>query len=883
MRRFSKKLAFALAAAMVLVTAAPAAQAKAADDFTLNRASATLYVNKGVNDAGKVEGLAGNVQKYDFNLKNKPADWATAYTYAWSTSNDKVATVTKGGVTTAVGMGKATISCVITDKATGDVAATLKATVTVKANAADVEITNADKYNDTVVEVGSVVDLNRTLVDANGNKNATRGKVATDLTKWVAEPATGVEINQANGQFTFTKDAVAGDYSLYCYTYQSDKYSQATATSEKVTVTLADSVFEVKQNTVKTFTINFDSAVKTLGEVTVTRLLEANGATYEYPQVVKSATLAKDGMSATVEVFSALQNNVNYVINVTGYDAYTLTASAGAPATMTISSSKDAVSPFVTAGAEATLEYRLYDAKGVDVTTGSETVLFNAKEYSTDGSYYVAGNKIWFVKSGLSTTVVAEYQSGKFENGVQVGNVKTEFDFVSVDKTPVTVKGVADATVGDFDKNKTLAFPMGDTVNLQVKVAKSEGDPVVVNSNGQDIGVGNITFETVSPEVAALDLATMQVIAFNQGTAAIVVNLETKDANGNLVKTPIGVVNVTVQAKRALTTVTVDKALVTVGNAENFDKAELKLTAKDQYGKDVTIESVTFDGANDAAKKVKDGVKDAGAGKIELDGAILSGALDKANAIQLTYTAKVNNDKTVSFSVLVKKAVSDDKTNYINIETTGNFGEIARTAGSKDAKAATFSVYKMNNGVKVGAQNVTAYPSDTKTAVEGEYYFKVTKNGTDVTDKMAVSGNAVTVNFSGTKDVTVSGSALKVVTYDLGAGNYVFTLYKAIKSGDNMVLVQQQSATGVATCTTGAYSYAGRTSESVAATATDAEIRDCFSIKKTDGKDADTKFFTVSKNNDADGYVYVDSITFYEEVNGAYAEYTVKVGVSLKK
>ena len=110
MRRFSKKLAFALAAAMVLVTAAPAAQAKAADDFTLNRTTATLYANEGVNDAGKVgKDLTGNVQKYDFNLKNKPDDWATAYTYAWSTSNEKVATVTKGGVTTAVGMGKADI------------------------------------------------------------------------------------------------------------------------------------------------------------------------------------------------------------------------------------------------------------------------------------------------------------------------------------------------------------------------------------------------------------------------------------------------------------------------------------------------------------------------------------------------------------------------------------------------------------------------------------------------------------------------------------------------------------------------------------------------------------------------------------------------------
>lgn len=877
MRRFSKKLAFALAAAMVLVTAAPAAQAKAADDFTLNRSAATLYVNKGVNDAGKVEGLAGNVQKYDFNLKNKPADWATAYTYAWSTSNDKVATVTKGGVTTAVGIGKATISCVITDKATGNVASTLKATVTVKANAADVEITNADKYNDTVVEVGSVVDLNRTLVDADGNKNATKGKVATDLTKWVAEPATGVEINQANGQFTFTKDAVAGDYSLYCYTYQSDKYNQATATSEKVNVTLADSVFEVKQNTVKTFTINFDSAVKTLGEVTVTRLLEANGATYEYPQVVKSATLAKDGMSATVEVFSALQNNVNYVINVTGYDAYTLTASAGAPATMTISSAADSVSPFVNAGAEAKLYYKLYDAKGVDVTTGTETVLFNAKEYSTDGSYYVAGDLIWFVKSGLSTTVVAEYQSGKFENGVQVGNVKAEFDFVSVDKAPVTVKGVADATVGDFANNKTLSFPMGDAAALKVKIAKSEGDPVEVTTNGQDIGVGKITFETVSPQVLALN--GTQLVVFNQGTAAIVVNLVTKDANGADVVTPIGVVNVTVTAPRALTTVAVDKALVTVGTATGYTTETVTLTAKDQYGADVAITGVTFTGANDAATGVLAGVSYIGDKKIQLDGSLLGAALKDATAIQLTFKAKVNDSKEVAFSALVKKANDNANTNYLAIETAG-FGEVARTVDSKNAKAATFSVFVMNNGIKTGMQDVAKY--DANNIVKDSYYFKVTKNGTDVTNNATVSGGVVTVNFSGLEAVSngaVTGSAVK---YDLGAGNYVFTLYKGIESGANKVLVQQQSATGVATCTTGSYSAATRTSETAAA-ATQEAVRACFSVKDTKGNEATAPYF-VKMNANATGYIYVESITFYDDLgNGEFAAYTVNVGVALKK
>ncbi len=884
MRSFSKKLAVVLAAAMV-VTVVPAAQAKAADDFTLNRTEQTLYVNKGVNDKGVVGGgLYGNVQEYDFNLKNKPANWAD-YGYAWSTSNDKVATVKAGGVTTAVGVGEATISCVITDKATGDVATTLKAKVTVKANAADVEISNANDVDGQVVEVGDVVDLNRSMYDENGNKTNKRGTYVTDYTRWIAEPATGVEIDQATGKYTFTEAAVPGDYKLYCETYQSDKYNQATATSEAVTVTLADSTFDVKQDTLTKFTLSFDAAVKSLmtADVEVIRLVEAGSATYEYPQVVKSVKLASDGLSATVELFSNLQNNVNYVVKVTGFDDYTMTASAGAPVSMVISSKNDSVSPFVTAGAEADLYYRLYDANNVDVTTGTETVLFNAESYSTDGSYYVAGNKIWFVKSGLSTTVVAEYQSGKFENGVQVGNVTAKFDFHSVDAAPVTLKGVTDATVTSFGNDKTLSVPMGDAATLKIKVAKSQGDPIEITSNLQDIGIGKITFEEVTPDVLAIDKSNMSLLLFKQGAANIIVNLETVDGNGNTVKTPVGVVVVTVTAPRALSTVSVDKALTTVGTTAGYDTETVKLTAKDQYQKDVTITDVTFTGANDAANGVIAGVSYIGDNKIQLDGSVLKDALGTSNAIQLTYKAKVNNSKEVSFAVLVKKANDNANTNYISIETTGSFGDVARTVDSKAAKSVTFTAYVMNNGIKVGTQDVAAYPASAAAATPGDYYFKVTQNGNDITSKVVATGTGATINFSSLKEITngaVSGSA---VDYTLGAGNYAFTLYKCIQSGTTNVLVQQQSATGVATCNTGSYSAAVRTAESVAAV-TQADIRACFTVKNTKGQDATAPYYVDYTTAVDAAYVYVKSITFYDEVaTGEYAAYTVNVGVSLKK
>jgi len=549
-----------------------------------------------------------------------------------------------------------------------------------------------------------------------------------------------------------------------------------------------------------------------------------------------------------------------------------------------ISSNRDAVSPFVTAGQEADLFYKLYDANNVDVTTGSETVLFNAEAYSTDGSYYVAGNKIWFVKSGLSATVVAEYQSGRFENGIQIGNVTAKFDFHSVDAAPVTLKGVTDATVTTWGNDKTLSVPMGEVTTLKVKVAKSQGDPVEVTANGQDIGIGNVTFEETTPDVLAINKSDMKLLLFKQGVANVIVNLETLDGNGNTVKTPVGVVTITVTAPRALSTVTVDKALTTVGTSAGYTIETVKLTANDQYGKPVEINSVTFTGTNDAANSVIAGVSYLdGQNKIQLDGDILKAALGTSNAIQLTYKAKVNNSKEVSFSVLVKKANDNVNTNYINIETTGGFGDVARTVDSRNAKSVTFTAYVMNNGIKVGTQEVAAYPANVANATPGSYYFKVTQNGNDITNKVVATGTGATLNFSSLEEVTngaVSGSAVK---YDLGAGSYAFTLYKCILSGTTKVLVQQQSSTGVATCNTGSYSAAVRVKDRVDVV-DQASIRACFEVKNTKGNNATAPYFVDYSTADDATYVFVKSITFYDEVGaGEYAAYTVNVGVSLRK
>jgi len=876
MRNFSKKLAFVLAAAMVFTAFAPAAKAEAAEDMAINRKSQTLYVNEGINNFDSedlADGLTGNKQEYDFYVANKPDDWKTAYTFAWSSSDEKVMTVGKAGLATAVAPGKADVVCVVTEKATGK-ATKLTATVTVKANADDVTITNVKDFDGKTVMAGDEVALKAEMTSDVADK-------ATDLVRWVAEPATGVTVE--DGVFTFGEDAVPGDYYLYCETYQSEKYNATTATSDVVTVTFATTnTFEVKQDTVTTFTVKFDTAVKNVGDVTVNRLYKG----FEIPALVKSVKLADDGMSASVEMFTALKNNDEYAITIAGYETYKLTASAGDPVEVLIYVDEKEIGKAAELiyidGNPVSLKYKLIDAKGVDVTdVAGGTVLFNAKEYSTDGSYYVSADQMWFAKEGVDIEVVADYQSGRYENGVQLAPAKGEKAFYSMKKEPAMVAGLADWKIAGVkddwsDKAQTVAF--GEAATLAVKVKLTEGDPVVAGHMGSVLD-GYITFQELNPEVAAL--SGSNIVYFKQGVAKILVYYNYTE-NGAPVELPIAQINAEATAAKALQSMALSTQMITLGTEDGYDEATITVTAKNNYGGDYAVSNanVTIEGVDDNSKAAlqADAYSIAADGKITLKGYELKANTPNQPAtVQLTFKVKVDGKLEQNVTVLLKSRGAVG-TEYIQLEAEGFGVDVARTASSTAAKTGSFTVYKYSNGIKVGTQEVLPYDANNITA--NAYYFKVTKDGNDVTAKVAsnVAGK-VTLNFS-----SLDGGVVKYT--DFGAGNYVFTLYKGVAVGNNAIAVQQNTAVGAVTCNVGAYGNAVRVKDTLAGDTSDAALRAAFSIKNTKGEET-TSAFTVKATGADDAnmkYVYVESFTFSDDLgDGAVAQYTVNVGVALMK
>lgn len=140
----------------------------------------------------KVE-IVGAGEVYQLAIK----DMVKGSTYSWSSSNTKVAKVSKKGIVTSVNKGTATIKCKITypSKKTK----TLSCKVTVVIPATSININNSNEVNGThVMTLGTTMDFNTELVPAN-----TSDKVFWSIAG--GDSACISIVNSADGIVTATK------------------------------------------------------------------------------------------------------------------------------------------------------------------------------------------------------------------------------------------------------------------------------------------------------------------------------------------------------------------------------------------------------------------------------------------------------------------------------------------------------------------------------------------------------------------------------------------------------------------------------------------------------------------------------------------------------
>lgn len=211
MKNFFKKLALVLALAMVVTVVAPAAASKSeAASVAISKKEAKVSIGK----------------SYNFNVKNKVA----GSKYAWSSSDESVATVKSNGVAKGLKVGEATISCKITlpNKKT----TTVKGTLVVCPDATKVTINNEVAK----LTVGQSHDFNRDIEPAN-TVNKTYWTVKLDG-KVVADTKSGVGAAIMSDKGVFTP-AVAGTYYITAQASRSKTATKMRGEADTVAVVVS--------------------------------------------------------------------------------------------------------------------------------------------------------------------------------------------------------------------------------------------------------------------------------------------------------------------------------------------------------------------------------------------------------------------------------------------------------------------------------------------------------------------------------------------------------------------------------------------------------------------------------------------------------------------
>lgn len=767
-KEFIKKLSIAMASALIITSATPAAPASAKASMKMNRSSKIVYLND--------DNMTNTSNAYDFSIKNKPSNWKKAYTFKWYAEDSSVVSVAKGGVVKGKKVGQTTVKCDVIKKSTKKTVKTVETVVTVKANADKVEISNAPEDNK--MTIGAAFDFNRKMTAENGKK-------ATDKTEWfISDPE--VATVDKKGVVTALK---AGKFTLTAKTYQSKatKPDGYTAESEAVEINVVPSLKAVAQKTGTKFDLEFDTDMRETVKKEHITVKNASGVN----QVVKSVAFDATGKVATVELYVNMTDAVEYTVDVKDVATTTFKASVGEVAKVVVvgTSKEDGtnvlVSNLVPDNETRKIVVKYYDANGVEVSQAANSSI----SFSTTAKSgaWVAGQGITVFQIGQVVPVKATYLTGKYNlsTGEAIKIESEEFNFTCVDSVDAVVASANKFTVSEKQNGKdadwktpVASVPVGDyDMYLHVAALNSEGKEIYTDATVKSDGTASDawTFQSTDTSKLIIDKETGKLLPVATG----VVNVICK--NGTF--TTVTTVNVT--AKREAATISADKTSITLSSAVS-NPDTIKLTVKDIYGKDMEAAKVeiTAIDANNAMPEAS--VNNKVFGEVTFDG----------NAVKAgTYGYKLTmSGKTLI--VTVKVVDPSDKEAYAKIDLSKNSVDMIVKAGDKLADkdiAVSLNAYA-TNGVQmsgVTGAKFTVKGSDGKAIPETF----INRSANNITVKpVVVSGTSIEKLPVGTYKVeaTTLVDGKDVATYN---EKTIVASYFEVKDTQEVATVTTKSVT----------------------------------------------------------------------------------------
>ena len=202
---------------------------------------------------------------------------------------------------------------------------------------------------------------------------------------------------------------------------------------------------------------------------------------------------------------------------------------------------------------------------------------------TSDKGYFVGASKLVLNKIGDTATFTATKHTGKYENGVEAGNLKLDGTITAVDKTAVeTATDWTLDTVCPYDWSKATInhdLILGEPTSLFIRIQDANGKELF---KGNPVTYNNYKVVSTNEDVIYAGGANgNDLIPRKEGSAYVNI----VDEKGNIVYT----YNIVVKAAAKPTSFTVNKGSVTLSNATTVaDTATIELVAKDQYGRDMT-------------------------------------------------------------------------------------------------------------------------------------------------------------------------------------------------------------------------------------------------------------------------------------------------------
>lgn len=819
-----KKLSFVLVAAMVLSLLVPAAGAFAASKPSLN--STNKYLHLGVEKK----------DTFNFNINNKGKGWQ----YYWESSDEDVVTVNeKNGVVKAVGVGKATITCYITD-ADDEEVATLEATVTVRDNIKELEIVppkGVDAY-----KVGEEYDFNRNFKTVSGSTKKTSA-----ITRWTVEPE-GAEIDD-KGVFVASK---AGEYTITARAFQSKakyndwkadpvKYEEYVLDTDETTVVVAAEMEKPEQLTLRKVKVPFTSEVEDADkDITFSVMI---GTAKVKVATVKSVTLADDKKSVTIELYTDFTPEATYVIDhpTMGTQQF-VAAKTGADQVASV----ELNTTTATVNQWTPISYTLRNADGVDITS-SVNAGVTISATTTKGIF--ANNKLYFVNVGDTAEVTVKFNAYKWENGKDISEKTATGTVTAVAAAASTITGAKAYTIinaggtPDYSNVKHI-LSVSDTgasaKQFFIQLNKLVGSDASTIDSSDNAEAGKFKYTTSDKSILIIDNAG-KLYPIKEGDVQIVVTYD---------NSVVAVIPVTVSPKREAKIVIPSTRTISLSNANVNDYKDVSFKVYDNLGEEMTV-SLDLGGCEKLAGSPASNIISINGSNYRFSG---------QGAVAGTYNYKIKVNGLYDYITVVVSAPDNNAGETYIAEVSSSEVDLKSDGINNTDVTITLYSYK---GVKdsvipvsgAGFKVIVKDPDGNDTVLPTNTYNLVS----------VVSGGAITKKPVGTYLVTVQKAYV-----DQGSGE---TFYYDVYSTSFTTKDTTETPT-----------FEVNTLQSTQSSVLGA-VRECFKFKL--GNEDITSSVTIGPDqyigaaNGTD--IYVKSVTYNQTVGNATLTHTIDVGLTITK